>query len=198
MKTSDVDILIVPGWSSSGPDHWQSRWQRHFDTAHRIEQEDWITPRRKDWTQRILQKANQTDRKIVLVGHSVGVIAIAHAAPDMPKDRTLGAFLVAPADVENADRWPVTQGVTFSDVNSDFAPIPLKPLPFPSIVIASANDPFCALDRAKSFAAAWDAAFVEAGDVGHINIDSGHGPWPEGLLRFATFLKSLPRDKQSH
>ncbi|HYD14828.1 MAG TPA: alpha/beta hydrolase, partial [Hyphomicrobium sp.] len=36
MKTSDVDILIVPGWSSSGPDHWQSRWERTLKTARRV------------------------------------------------------------------------------------------------------------------------------------------------------------------
>ena len=33
MKTADVDILIVPGWQDSGPDHWQSRWERSLKTA---------------------------------------------------------------------------------------------------------------------------------------------------------------------
>ncbi|TIM62907.1 MAG: alpha/beta hydrolase, partial [Mesorhizobium sp.] len=26
MKVRDADILIVPGYTNSGPDHWQSRW----------------------------------------------------------------------------------------------------------------------------------------------------------------------------
>ena len=191
MKTSDVDILIVPGWSSSGPDHWQSRWQRHFDTAHRIEQDDWVTPKRKDWTNRILQSAERANRKIVLVGHSIGVIAVAHAASQLPEEKTLGAYLVAPADVENADKWPVTEGFKFTDTKSDFAPIPQQALPFPAMVIASSSDPYCELSRAQTLASQWNASFVEAGALGHINVDSGHGPWPEGLLGFAKFLKTL-------
>ena len=27
MRTSDCEILIVPGLTNSGPDHWQSRWE---------------------------------------------------------------------------------------------------------------------------------------------------------------------------
>ena len=191
MKTSDVDILVVPGWSSSGPDHWQSRWHEHFKSATRVEQDDWVHPRRDAWTGRLIAAAEQTNRDIVLVGHSVGVMTIAHAAPQLPQDRTLGAFLVAPADVENADQWPLTQGVTFSETGSDLAPIPRHPLPFPSHLIASTNDPYCAPARAREFAIAWNATFVDAGDIGHINVDSGHGPWPEGLLRFAKFMKEL-------
>ena len=29
------------------------------------------------------------------------------------------------------------------------------------------------------------------GDAGHLNTASGHGPWPEGSMRFAMFLKTL-------
>jgi uncharacterized protein len=36
-----------------------------------------------------------------------------------------------------------------------------------------------------------DAELADAGLSGHINSESGHGPWPEGLMRFATFLKPL-------
>ena len=38
MKTSEADILIIPGWSSSGPDHWQTRWEKNLKTARRVEQ----------------------------------------------------------------------------------------------------------------------------------------------------------------
>ena len=27
MRIADIDILMVPGWTGSGPDHWQSRWE---------------------------------------------------------------------------------------------------------------------------------------------------------------------------
>ncbi|RZI94330.1 MAG: alpha/beta hydrolase, partial [Rubrivivax sp.] len=33
-------VLLLPGWQNSGPDHWQSRWERlHGD--ERVEQHDW-------------------------------------------------------------------------------------------------------------------------------------------------------------
>ena len=62
---------------------------------------------------------------------------------------------------------------------------------FPAVVVASSDDPYCTLDRARHFASSWGATFAEAGSVGHINTVSGHGPWPEGAMRFGWFLKQL-------
>ena len=45
-------VLLLPGWLDSGPDHWQSRWQAlHGD--RRVEQDDWLWPRRGDWMARL-------------------------------------------------------------------------------------------------------------------------------------------------
>lgn len=191
MKTADVDILIVPGWSSSGHDHWQSRWERTLKTARRIEQESWLEPEREAWVGRIIETAVETTRPIVLVAHSLGVAAVAHVAGRIPKGFVSGAFLVAPADVDNAASWPETEGLMLDGNASGFAPLPLAPFPFPSVLIASSTDPYCTIDRAKTLADAWGATLVEAGDAGHINSASGHGPWPEGVLRFGSFLQTL-------
>ena len=58
--------------------------------------------------------------------------------------------------------------------------MPLARLPFPATVIASSDDPYVTLARARAFAAAWGAAFVDAGALGHINAASGLGDWPAG------------------
>lgn len=191
MRTSDVDILIVPGWSSSGPDHWQSRWERTLKTARRVEQDDWYAPDREVWVGRIIEATVASARPVVLVAHSLGVAAVAHMARRIPKGFLSGAFLVAPADVDNASAWPETDGFRLDASASGFAPLPQTALPFPSLLIASSNDPYCRLDRAKALATAWGSTLVEAGDVGHINSDSGHGPWPDGVLRFGSFLQGL-------
>lgn len=191
MKTSEVDILIVPGWSGSGPEHWQIRWLNNLSTARLVEQDDWLKPDRAAWTQRIARSVNAATDPVVIVAHSLGVIATIHTVAHMQAKKVAGAFLVAPADVDNATAWPVTHGHTFSGKSAAFSPIPLQTLPFPATLIASTSDPYCTLARARTFAENWGATFVDAGDVGHINVASGHGPWPDGLLRFGKFLKHL-------
>lgn len=183
MRTADVDILIIPGWTNAGPDHWQSRWQRNLKTARRVEQADWDTPRCADWVHRIVEAVAVATRPAVLVAHSCGVTAVARAAPALSPGKVAGAFLVAPADVEGTDTWLARDG--------GFAPMPMVELPFPARVIASSSDPFCAVERARLFAAAWGADISIIADAGHLNTASGHGPWPEGLLSFGLFLKSL-------
>jgi predicted alpha/beta hydrolase family esterase len=194
MRTSDVDILIVPGWSSSGPDHWQTRWERNLKTARRVDQEDWFRPDKDKWVGKIISAVAAATRPAVLVAHSVGVPAVVHAAQKMPSGLVAGAFLVAPADVENAAGWPDTQGHIWKGAGNGeagFVPVPREKLTFPSALVASATDPYCSLERAAEFAGQWGSRLIEAGDAGHINAESGHGPWPDGLLQFGGFLKSL-------
>ncbi len=123
MKTSDCDILIVPGHTNSGEDHWQSRWERQLSTARRVEQDDWHNPQKADWVARIVEAVAQAEKPVVLVGHSLGVIAVAAAAPHLLDDKVRGAFLVGMPDVERPGFEPA--------IDRDFAPIPRDPLPFP-------------------------------------------------------------------
>ena len=183
MRTSDCEILIVPGLANSGQDHWQTRWEQNLSTARRVKQDDWHAPSRRPWTKRLLEAAVACRRPAVIIAHSLGVLTVAHAAPALPAGKVIGAFLVGLPDVEENGRVPA--------IDPSFAPIPRDPLPFPSILVASRNDPYCDYDRAEDFAYAWGSAIVDAGDSGHINTESGHGPWPEGLMRFAGFLKRL-------
>lgn len=71
--------------------------------------------------------------------------------------------------------------------------MPGAPLPFRSIVVASTNDPFIAHARARQLANAWHADFVDTGPLGHINVDSGLGPWPAGE-RILRHLMTAPRE----
>jgi predicted alpha/beta hydrolase family esterase len=183
MKTADCDILIVPGLGNSGPDHWQSRWQRKLPTARRVEQADWDEPDYDDWIGRLRAAVAAATRPVVIVAHSLGAAAVAHAAPGFEPGRVRAAFLVAPPDTEREDMPPA--------VARGFGPLPRGPLPFPSMLIASRTDPWCSYDRADDMAAAWGSLLVDAGDAGHINTASGHGPWPEGLTRFATLLNRI-------
>jgi predicted alpha/beta hydrolase family esterase len=45
-------ILTVPGLYNSGPQHWQTHWEKEFG-FFRIEQQNWETPVCSDWLQTI-------------------------------------------------------------------------------------------------------------------------------------------------
>ncbi|QTK78248.1 serine hydrolase family protein [Agrobacterium tumefaciens] len=182
MKVSEADILIVPGYTNSGPDHWQSRWERKLSTARRVEQAEWSKPVKEDWVARLVEEVNASSKPVVLVAHSLGVPTVIHALPEIGK-KVSGALLVAPPDVANPDIRPKHL--------MTFGPYPRDPLPFPTITIASRNDPFGSYEHADDIAAAWGSLLIDAGMSGHINAESGHGPWPEGGMVFAQFLSRL-------
>jgi len=182
MKAADADILIVPGYTNSGPEHWQSRWQRNLKTARRVEQAEWAKPVREDWVGQMVDCVNASRRPVVIVAHSLGVPTAIQAIPHFTQ-RVAGGFFVAPPDVANPDIRPRHL--------MTFGPYPSDPLPFPSIVIASRNDPFGSYEQAADMAAAWGSLLIDAGHAGHLNSESGHGPWPEGTMVFARFLSRL-------
>jgi uncharacterized protein len=164
-------ILIIPGLGGSGPHHWQTCLERSFPGTSRVHQNDWDRPDRGAWIARLVA-AIENANGAVLVAHSLGCALVAHVAAERPDLAIEAALLVAPADVDSIDRTP--------EHIRGFAPMPRAPLPFRSVVVASANDPFVAPPRAREFADAWGADFVDAGPLGHINVDSGFGPWPAG------------------
>ncbi|WP_248448810.1 RBBP9/YdeN family alpha/beta hydrolase [Sinorhizobium meliloti] len=182
MKVSETHILIVPGYTNSGPNHWQTRWERKLSTARRVEQAEWSKPVREDWVARMIEEVNAAEKPVVIVAHSLGVATAIHALPHCTR-QIAGAFLVAPPDVANPKIRPKHL--------MTFGPYPRDPLPFPSVMVASRNDSFGSYEHAGDIANAWGSLLVDAGHAGHINTESGHGPWPEGSMVFAQFLSRL-------
>jgi len=167
---SDLFCFILPGLNNSGPRHWQTRWEELYGFI-RIQQRDWDTPVCEDWVHTVNEViAPFPPEKTILIGHSSSCCAIAHWAGKYR--RTIkGALLVAPSDVEAPSYPPGTRG---------FTPMPLSPLPFPSLVVASSDDVYVSMERAAYFAGKWGSAFTDIGRKGHINSASGLGDWPEG------------------
>lgn len=176
-------VLVLPGWHNSGPAHWQSRWEA-LHGYRRVEQHDWITPRRGDWLARLDEVVLETDGPVVLVAHSLGCVLLAAWAKfSRHRDRVQAALLVAPADTEQDALRAQLPG---------WAPLVREPLPFASVVVASSDDPFCALVRAQTLAQHWGSRFVDAGPRGHLNADSGLGDWPEGHALLEPWLPVQP------
>ena len=171
--------VIVPGWRNSGAGHWQTLWASQMPHAVRVEQDDWLSPKKQPWVDRIAETILRAPGRVIVVAHSLGCIATAHLPPDIA-ERISGALLVAPADPER--RCALT----------DFAPTPHELLPYPSILVASDTDPYCPVRLAGAYARAWGSEFVRLKSAGHINIASGHGHWPLGLALWQSLAQELP------
>jgi uncharacterized protein len=183
-----MPVLIVPGLGGSGAQHWQTHLEQSLPGALRVQQDDWDRPELTAWIER-LAGAVEAQPGSIIVAHSLACPLVAHLALRRPDVRILAALLVAPADVDSARHTPAhIRG---------FAPIPLVQLPFRSIVVASTNDPYISIDRARDLARAWGAGFVDAGSCGHINTAAGFGPWPAGE-RIVRSLISEHRSYQRH
>jgi len=164
-------IILVPGLGNSGEQHWQTYWEKlyHF---RRVNQQNWETPNLPDWLETLDRTVTACNpANVLLVGHSLACATIVSWA-DKYQRNIKAALLVAPADTEAPD---------FPPEASSFAPMPLQKLSFPSVILASTNDEYVTLERARYFAHCWGSKLLNIGAVGHINADSDLKDWPVGL-----------------
>ncbi len=181
MRIADCDILLMAG-THSEPDHWIARWESRLPNAQRVP----AAPKADDLAQsaKLVAIAESAARPIVVIAHSCGVLHTVKAAPWVSR-AIRAAFLVGPVDPDS----PAGAALC-----NDASPMPLDRLSFPSILVASRTDPHCSFGRAESFASAWQSLLIDAGDAGHLDSQSGRGPWPEGLLLLSRLLRNIPSD----
>ena len=167
-------ILTVPGLGGSGPSHWQTLWEQSRPDTTRVELGMWDAPHRNAWVTKLDQAIRQAQAPVVLAAHSLGCLAVAWWAELAGQPfgwPVAGALLVAPADV---DRTGAPHAL------STFSPTPARPLPFPSILVSSSDDPWISSHRSRELANAWGSFHIDAGPQGHLNAASGIGWWEEG------------------
>jgi predicted alpha/beta hydrolase family esterase len=179
----DFDFLVVPGRGNSKADHWMSHWCRAFPNSSRVLQASWDKPEPAGWIGQLDAAVRTAPRRVVILAHSLAVATTVKWAAQASGDhlsKVAAAFLVAATNVEDPDP-------SFDLVRS-FAPMPLRPLPFPALVVASRTDPRVTFDKAQEFASAWGADFADAGDLGHMGNEAKLKMWPAGLLMLGRLL----------
>lgn len=163
--------LIVPGLHGSGDGHWQSWWQTDQPDAVLVEQADWSDPDADDWLE-TLEHAVATYPHAIVVAHSLGAIVTARLANSSVAPLVAAALLVAPADIERTG--------TLHHRSYDFGGMPADRLPFPSLLVASRNDPYMPFDKAVALGKSWGSRLHDLGNAGHVNVASGFGRWAAG------------------
>jgi len=176
--------LVVPGYANSGPGHWQTRWEALDPSFARVNMPNWDHPARHAWCDTLDEAvAAEPHGPICFAAHSLGCLTVAHwalrQAAAAQLDKIAGALLVAPPD---------PSGPAFPHDALGFEDLALAPLPFPSIVVASSDDPYATLAFAKRCAQAWGSRLIELGPRGHINADSDLDYWEAGRRWLASFV----------
>ncbi|CAA9200205.1 RBBP9/YdeN family alpha/beta hydrolase [Flavobacterium collinsii] len=179
----ETQLLILPGLGNSGDKHWQTFWHKKFKNATRIVHDEWDEPIREEWLKRLNEEISKLNSPTVLVAHSLAVSLVLHWAQTNQNPNIVGALLVAPADVDSPQHTP--------DSIRNFSPMPISKLPFPSIVVASENDPYATFERKKYFAEMWGSDLVNVGQKGHINSDSDLKYWEEGQLILEQLIEKI-------
>lgn len=165
-------VLIIPGIGNSGPQHWQSLWQQAEPGWRRLRVADWEQVQADDWLAALEREVAELGVGGVLVAHSLGCLTVAQwAAQSELAAGIAGALLVAPPDPQGA-AFPAQQARGFLPAR--------EPLPFPALVLASSDDPYSTIEKARDMARAWAAEFQVLGPLGHLNAASGLGEWPQG------------------
>jgi hypothetical protein len=179
LSPAPLRLLVIPGLRDSGPAHWQSWLQARSPGAVRVNQRDWGTPDLQRWSARIDNTlARSGAGRWLAVAHSFGVLALAEHLARVPDSPIVAALLVAPAD-------PAKFGLGEN--------LPDSPLPRPTTLVASSNDPWMPLPVAARWASRWGCPLVNLGAAGHVNAESGYGPLPlaEHWLR-TTAARAFP------
>ncbi len=179
-------MIILPGINGSDELHWQTLWQRSAThSAIRINPSSWDAPELEDWLAALSKAVKASKEPPLLLAHSLGCLLVAFWAARHPSESIVrGAFLVAPPDPHSP---------MFPKCASSFREPPQILLPFPSLVVASTNDPYASLDAAEAFAVRWGSGFVNAGALGHVNSDSQLGDWRAGRDLLEAFRAGTKR-----
>ncbi|MFG4001593.1 RBBP9/YdeN family alpha/beta hydrolase [Flavobacterium aquidurense] len=179
----ETQLLIIPGLGNSGEKHWQTFWHEKFKNSIRLVQDNWDEPVREEWLKRLNEEVAKLHQPTILVAHSLAVSLVLHWAATNTNKNIVGALLVAPADVDSPEHTP--------ESIRNFSPMPIYKLPFPSIVVASENDPYASFERKQYFAKEWGSNFVNIGQQGHINSDSDLKYWEEGQLILQQLIEKI-------
>jgi len=164
--------FIIPGYGGSGSEHWQTYFEKTQSNFRRINQKDWDHPDINEWVETVDKAIEGFDpASVVLVAHSLGCLTVAVWVKRYNR-KIKAALLVAPPDTD-----VINQKVQ----EKLFEESPIQRIPFPTILVASTNDPWASIQKAEFYAQHWGSEFINIGAAGHINAQSGLGEWKQGL-----------------
>ena len=176
---SDATVVLVPGLRGHVEDHWQTRLAATLPNVRTVVPLGRTEPSLRARVTLLDRVVEDVAGPVVLVAHSAGALVVVHWAAQYSPTRVVGALLATPPAF--ADELPPDYPSIDRLRGEGWMPIPRAPLPFPSIVAASSDDPLGNPVRLRSLATSWGSRWQDLGAVGHLNPASGYGDWPEAV-----------------
>ncbi len=172
-----IHTVIVPGVCGSEHDHWQSWLQRQLKSCSRVQQQDWNKPVLHEWIEQFVKTVQSIQEPIQIVAHSFGCLTTVAALAQHPElnQKIKNLVLVAPANPARFGDAGFARE-SQNDYQQYFHQLKLQ---VPTQMIISENDPWLNFQDALQLAKAWKIRPKNLGQVGHINVASGFGPFPE-------------------
>ncbi|OTG81589.1 alpha/beta hydrolase [Acinetobacter sp. ANC 4648] len=169
--------IIVPGVGGSDYDHWQSWLQRQLMSCSRVQQQDWNLPILSHWIANFVSTISKVEAPIQIVAHSFGCLTSVAALNQYPEiaSKIKKLILVAPA---NPSRFG-ENGFARDSIGNYAQYFHQLKINVPTELLISENDPWLNFEDAQTLAKSWKIKPSNLGRVGHINVDSGFGAFPE-------------------
>ena len=168
--------VIVPGVGGSEYDHWQSWLQRQMRHCSRVEQVQWQHPVLDVWVKQFLDTLHGIEDDLQIVAHSFGCLTSIAALAQHPQlhAKIKNLLLVAPANPKRFGPHGFAQ-----DEQNYWQQFTQFKINVPCQMLISENDPWLSFEDAQQLAQHWRLRAINLGPVGHINVASGFGPFPD-------------------
>lgn len=163
--------VYLAGVGNSLEHHWQRLWFESDPNGLWLEHNSWTDIQSDKWIAELAVLMEDHREPAVLVCHSLGCLLAVQYERARGMLYVRGALMVAVPDPKTAVFPPTVQGFR----SGDEVATQLK-----CTVVASSNDPYASLAYSQAVAKKWKAEFVDLGQAGHINGESGLGSWRDG------------------
>lgn len=175
----NTTIVTIPGLYGSGPDHWQTIWEKLYGFT-RIAQHDWENPSYSEWNKSLLEQLGNK-RKVVIVAHSLGCHLILKGF-DRLQNIIKGILLVAPPD---PDCKVIKKDLSSFEIKMHFK------IEIPAVLVYSENDPYASVTYSEEYGRVFGLSSINVGKCGHINSDSHLGDWDEGAMILCRLVEQV-------
>lgn len=176
-----VPVLLLHGWQGSEPDHWQSwlgaQLRESGREVHYPQLPDADHPELGAWLDALhAALAELTDGEFDVVAHSLGaVLWLHHVADPGTVPRAARVALIAPP----SPRTAIPEIASFFPPPLDIDAV--RHSAGGTVLVAGDDDPYTPEGIHAAYALPLKIATTVLPGGGHVNVDSGYGPWPAVL-----------------